>query len=151
MILDTLAETNRYVALHPLFGRAFDFLRNGSVEKLPDGRHEIDGNALYVVVARKLGQPRDRAILEAHRKYVDIQCVVEGADSIGWKSTLECRSVKKSYSPSDDCELYADPPTFWSTVEAGSFAIFFPADAHAPMVSEGFLHKVVVKVAIHEA
>jgi biofilm protein TabA len=30
----------------------------------------------------------------------------------------------------------------------GTFAIFFPEDAHAPMAGEGLIHKVVVKVAV---
>jgi YhcH/YjgK/YiaL family protein len=151
MILDTLTEADRYAVLHPLFARAFEFLRKGGIEGLPDGRHEIVGDALYVMIARKHGLLRDKAVLEAHRRYIDIQYVFEGIDSIGWKSTRECRSVKKAYSHGDDCELFDDRPAGWNMVGPGSFAIFFPADAHAPMVSGGFLHKAVVKVAIHEA
>lgn len=151
MILDTLTEADRYVVLHPLFARAFEFLRNGGVEVLPDGRHEIDGDALYVMIARAHGIPRDQSVLEAHRRYIDIHYVVEGTDSIGWNSTRECRSVKRAYNHGDDCELFDDAPASWSTAGPGSFAIFFPADAHAPMVSGDFLHKAVVKVAVHEA
>jgi len=31
---------------------------------------------------------------------------------------------------------------------AGSFAIFFPEDVHAPLGTDGFIHKVVIKVAV---
>ena len=151
MILEKAIEADRYAVLHPLFARAFEFLRSGHVELLPDGRHEIEGDTLYAMIVRKPGLSRDQAVLEAHRRYIDIQYVIEGTDSIGWKCVRECRTVKKAYSPTDDCVLFADLPTSWSTVESGSLAIFFPADAHAPMVSEGLLHKAVVKVAIHEA
>jgi biofilm protein TabA len=34
------------------------------------------------------------------------------------------------------------------TIPQGSFGIFYPEDAHAPMGSDGPLHKVVVKVAV---
>jgi beta-galactosidase beta subunit len=33
-------------------------------------------------------------------------------------------------------------------VPAGSFAIFFPDDAHAPLATTGEAHKLVVKVAV---
>jgi len=36
----------------------------------------------------------------------------------------------------------------WCPVPAGSFAVFFPEDAHAPMVSDGEVHKVILKVAV---
>jgi beta-galactosidase beta subunit len=31
---------------------------------------------------------------------------------------------------------------------AGSYCIFFPEDAHAPLVSDGMVRKVVVKIAV---
>jgi beta-galactosidase beta subunit len=33
-------------------------------------------------------------------------------------------------------------------LQPGSFAIFFPEDAHAPLSSTGRVHKIVVKVAV---
>jgi beta-galactosidase beta subunit len=35
----------------------------------------------------------------------------------------------------------------WVAVPPGSFAIFFPHDAHAPLGGEGRVKKAVVKVA----
>jgi beta-galactosidase beta subunit len=36
----------------------------------------------------------------------------------------------------------------WFTIHSGTFAVFFPGDAHAPMVSNGMVQKVVVKVEL---
>jgi beta-galactosidase beta subunit len=47
-----------------------------------------------------------------------------------------------------DIEFYANSPTVWLAVPAGSFAIFFPDDVHAPLGTDGFIHKIVIKVAV---
>ena len=44
--------------------------------------------------------------------------------------------------------LFTDQPTAWTAVGPGEFAIFFPEDAHLPLISDGELHKVVVKVQV---
>ena len=148
MILDRLSHAERYHPLHPLFARAFHFLRTVPLTDLSAGDHTIEGESLYVSIARREGAPPAEAVLEAHRKYVDIHYVIAGIDTIGWKPVLECSSVRKPYEEKDDVELFDDPPASWASVEPGAFAIFFPGEAHAPMISSGFLHKAVVKVKL---
>ena len=36
----------------------------------------------------------------------------------------------------------------WLPVASGMFVVFFPEDAHLPLISPGLIHKVVVKVAV---
>ena len=45
-----------------------------------------------------------------------------------------------------DVMFFADRPDAWTAVGPGAFAVYFPSDAHAPLVGSGDLHKVVVKV-----
>ena len=44
--------------------------------------------------------------------------------------------------------FFNDEPDSRTPVPAGSFVIFFTEDAHAPFISSGEIHKVIVKVAI---
>ena len=37
-------------------------------------------------------------------------------------------------------------PDNYVTVLPGEFVVFFPDDAHAPMIGTGVVHKVVIKV-----
>ncbi len=148
MIIDTLANADRYAALHPLFAAAFAYLRRADLASLPVGRHTIDGDALFLLVQKSPGRPREEAKLESHRKYIDIQFVIAGSDEMGWRPTAECRLVRSAYSAEKDIGFFDDPAATWVTAPAGSYCIFFPEDAHAPLVSEGEIHKVVVKVAI---
>ncbi len=149
MILDRLENAERYVALHPGFAAAFDFLRQENLGELPPGRHDVDGDRVYAVVIRANGCGRQNAELEAHRKYIDIQFSFACTDDIGWKHTGECTNISQPFNEEDDSELFADEPDAWIATPPGTFAIFFPEDAHAPMAAEGELHKVVMKVVVN--
>lgn len=146
MILDTFDHSLIYEKLHPLFPLAFSYLRTSPLTSLPQGRHEIDGDSLYAVVADAQGTSRDTVMLESHVRYIDIHLPLEGTDMIGYKPTVSCKG--KGYDSEHDVELYHDRPETWCTVPPGSFAVFFPEDAHAPMVSTSRLHKIVVKVRV---
>ncbi len=148
MILDRLEQLNRYTALHPLFGKAFEFLHQAGLKALSIGRHEIDGDRLFAIVGHDQARSREKSKLEAHRKYIDIQAVLLGTDEMGWKNVHQCRKSDGGYSDEKDVEFFLDSPDAWVPVTPGCFAIFFPEDAHAPLVGMGELIKVVVKVAI---
>ena len=148
MILDRLEQSELYAPLHPLFPKAFAFLRETDLAALPLGRHEVDGEEVFAIVARNPARPHERARLEAHRKYIDIQVVLAGTDEMGWKSRSRCTSPDGEYDADADIEFFADLPDAWVAVDAGAFAVFFPEDAHALLVGEGELHKVVVKVGV---
>ena len=148
MILDVLDNAACHFALHPEFAAAFDFLKAPGAAELPVGRHEIRGDRLFAIVGKDQGKGRDKARLEAHRKYIDIQYVVSGDEWIGWRDLKTCRESGLGYSAGKEIEFYTAAPTKWFRFPPGSFAIFFPEDAHAPLAGEGPVHKVVVKVAI---
>lgn len=148
MILDVLAEASRYTALHPRFARAFGFLRRPDLAVLPAGRHEVDGDRLYVSVDVSEGRRRDGARLESHRKYIDIQYTIEGDEEIGWMPVAACSAPAGRFDAVDDIIFYDDRPGTWFGLPAGRFAILFPADAHAPLAGRGLLRKAIVKVAV---
>jgi YhcH/YjgK/YiaL family protein len=157
MVLDTLAHSQRYASLHPMFGRAFAFLngalwaRMASAAAADDGtgvRHAIDGDRLYVSIDRTQGRGRDRSRLEAHRRYIDIQLTIEGHEEIGWKPLATCAQPDDQYDNERDVRFYGDLPETWLSLPAGHFAIFFPDDAHAPLAGRRMLTKAVMKIAV---
>lgn len=149
MIIDNLANSAHYEQLHPLFPQAFARLRQLATQTdLPEGKIEIDGERIHAGVTRRNGKPANEARTETHRRYIDIQYVVDGTDRIGWLPVSDCREPK-GYSDEKDVEFYADRPDLWFDLAAGQFAIFFPHDAHAPMANEGRpIVKIVIKVAV---
>lgn len=148
MIIDELQCAENYLSLHPAFTRAFEFLRRSDLDQLEARVHEIDSAELYASVQRTNGRQRSEAELEAHRRYVDIQFLIDGEEEIGWRPRGECREVSHAYDEEQDITFWSDAPSFYVSLRPGMFAVFFPGDAHAPLISRGNIHKCVVKVRI---
>jgi biofilm protein TabA len=148
VILDTLARSGRYTALHPAFARAFDLLASRDLATLEPGRHEIDGDHIYVTVDHREGRGHEGARLEVHRRYLDIQFTIDGSEEIGWRPLDDCRQAAGAFDTTKDIQFFSDPPRTWVALPPGHFAIFFPEDAHAPLAGLGFVKKAVVKIAV---
>ncbi len=148
MILDTLDQAERYKSLHPLFARAFDFLRSTDLLALAPGKHAVEGEDLFAIVEHCAGRTRAQARLESHRRYIDIQLVLEGVDEMGWRPLAQCTRPLGEFDGARDIRFYDDAPSSWLATPAGSFCMFFPDDAHAPLVSDGMVRKVVMKIAV---
>jgi YhcH/YjgK/YiaL family protein len=148
MIFDHMDQAHRYTSLHPLFAQAFAFLRTADLSKLKPGRNEIDGDKLFVMFDQKPGRGRSGARLESHRKYIDIQLTMSGAEEIGWKRTGLCNEITEPFKPDGDIQFYGDAPIAWVAVPPKHFTIFWPEDAHAPLGGTGDLEKLIVKIAV---
>jgi len=148
MILDVLENAHRYLALYKGFARAFDFLLRPDLKDLPVGKYEIDADRVYAIVSKEHGRRKEDALLETHEKYIDIQLVLAGTDDMGWKPKSLCKHLFGEYNQKNDEQIFTDEPDAWLSTKSGSFAIFFPEDAHMPLISSGQLHKVIVKVAV---
>lgn len=148
MILDTLGRAHHYQELHPQFARAFALLAELDLARLDAGRHEIDGDRLYLSIDHESGRGRDGARLEHHRRYIDIQVCLEGDEQIGWMPVDCCQKRDGEFDGARDVGFFLEEPHSWVTLRPGTFAIFFPADAHAPLAGSGAVKKAVVKVSV---
>lgn len=147
MVLDRLEEADRYAGLHPAFARAFAFLRSTDLLALAPGRHEIDDD-LYLSIDHVEGRGHEGARLEYHRAHIDIQLTLAGEEEIGWQPLASCAGVGDGFEPSRDIGFCAGRPRTWLSLPPGTFAIFFPADAHAPLAGPGPVKKAIVKVRL---
>lgn len=148
MILSTLTSANRYTALHPLFPRVFEYIRNTDLLSLDPGRYPIVDKQLFAIVENVPGRTRAEAKLECHRRYIDIQLVLEGTDEMGWKVLADCTQPVSDYNAEKDIRFFNDAPATWIITPPDHFCIFFPEDAHAPLVSNGNIRKVIFKIAV---
>jgi biofilm protein TabA len=147
MILDTLGNAARYAGLKVGLSEAFGFLDQPGLAELPDGKHEIADGRVYAIVERRNGRTVDEGELEAHHKHLDVQYVISGEESMGW-SPRQGLVNSMDYDPKRDLEFLKGAPKSIVRVPPGSFAIFLPSDAHLPLIGNGPIHKVVVKVAL---
>ena len=147
-MIDVLGQSARYSHLHPAFARAFAFLRETDFSSLPPGRHDIEEDAIYVSIDHVEGRGREGARLESHRRHIDIQLTVRGVEQIGWKPLVSCQALDDEFVESRDVGFYRDQPDTWLALPPGTFAIFFPEDAHAPLAGNGPVRKAIVKVRL---
>jgi YhcH/YjgK/YiaL family protein len=164
MVIDTLDNADGYCSLHPGIALALEFLRRPETARLeplawgPENslRHEIDGSRVFALIQRYQTKRVEETFWEAHRKHIDVQCVLEGTETMGW-APLSMMKVTQPYDAEKD---YAklDPQQAGAanflTVAAGMFAVFMPNDAHMPGLTAPLggearpVKKIVVKVCV---
>lgn len=149
MIFSNISQSDRYSVMHPLFPRAFDYIRNTDLFALAPGRYNILGDDLIAIIEHQPGRTRDVAKLEAHRRYIDIQMVLDGIEEMGWKPLADCYNPVSEHSMEKDIRFFHDAAASWIVTPPDHFCIFFPEDAHAPLVSNGQIRKVIFKVAVN--
>jgi len=145
MILDILGNAAKYAGLKIGLSEAFGFLDQPGLTELPDGEHEILGGRVFAIIAHENGRELRDAKLEGHRKHIDIQYVISGDESIGW-APREGLANSVEYDVEKDLEFFEGAPKSIVQVPPGSFAVFLPTDAHLPLIGDGPIHKVVVKI-----
>ena len=94
-------------------------------------------------------KPRSAGRWEAHKRYIDIQFIVEGEEVMGVAPVSEL-TEKTPFDPAKDVGFFDGTGQFF-TMRAGEFAILYPHDAHMPQIAPGepaYVRKVVVKVAV---
>ena len=149
MIIESLANAERYYGLHKNFKAAFEYLHAQDLANMEVGKYEI-ADGLKAIVSDGPGKTAATASekFECHNKNIDIQVCIRGNETIGWKPRTDCTQPKGEYNDEKDVLFYADAPDMHFSLKDGQFVIFYPEDVHAPMIGEGDIKKLVVKVRI---
>ena len=88
---------------------------------------------------------------EAHKRYIDIQCVLKGLEKVCYMPVVKLRETRP-YSDENDVVFYSTEELPQDLIIGdGYFAIFFPQDGHMPQLcvdNPQLVKKVVVKVEI---
>ena len=169
MILSNISQSDRYAALHPLFPRAFEYIRNTDLFALTPGRYHIVGDDLIAIVEHAPGK---------HAMWPSWKCIgvtsifswcLDGIEEMGWKPLADCYNPVSEHSMEKDIRFFHDAAASWIVVPPDHFCIFFPEDAHAPLVATqlrrvtadrgsngqaappqqgGYIRKVIFKIAV---
>ena len=147
MILDSLKNSAVYENVNPRMKKAFELIASTDWTTMETGIHELDGKDIYVnVMERELKQKSD-AKLEVHNEYIDIQVLVTGKEeAFGWSERKDLRMPQGEFNAEKDIQFFDDVPQTYYTLRPGQFTVLFPEDGHAPMVGEGTMRKIIVKV-----
>jgi biofilm protein TabA len=156
-----LATVRAQTARRDIFAATFDYLdevfRDGSPAATrllcaavgTTKRIDLAGGA-FALEQVYLAKNRADGFFESHRKYIDVQVVVEGVELMEL-ADISRLTVSKPYDAEKDYLAYADYADasvlrLWE----GDAAVFFPADGHMPGLRPGaaanLVRKTVVKV-----
>jgi len=148
MIVDQLKNAALY-KFDKKLARALDYLAKTDFSKLPTGKVVIDGAEMFALVQNYETRLREKCRFEAHRKYIDVQYVVEGTEQMGYAHVAALQSAAP-HDAEKDAEMFTGEGSFIAA-PAGTFLIFFPEDGHMPGVAIGKpkpVRKVVLKVKV---
>lgn len=134
------------------FKECLDFMRQ-EFKSATEGATDVNVNDKTVAhfQAYETIEPNEIRF-ESHRKFYDIQFVLEGEEIIEVTSPEEL-TPSTDYDPINDIIFYADPKTAVTktVLKAGDFAILGITDAHKPklMIDQAApVKKIVIKVPI---
>lgn len=152
MIFDNIKNASLYYNINENFKKGFDFILSNDLKSMPCGKYEIN-NEIYANIQEIETKLPHLAKFEAHREYIDIQYVISGNERMDF-APLSNFTQDIPYDNKKDVEFLqlkenALCPNVINVAE-GDFAVFFPQDVHAPMLScsDGCekIKKVIVKI-----
>ncbi|PKN92414.1 MAG: YhcH/YjgK/YiaL family protein [Chloroflexi bacterium HGW-Chloroflexi-6] len=148
MIVDRINNSHLYSALNPGIKRAFEYIQQADPSNIAAGRYEVDGENLYVMVQQYNTKPMEAGVWEAHRRYIDLQYVIQGAEKIGYANLS--RLTQGEYDANRDfLPLFGEGE--FLTLKSGDFVILMPEDAHMPGLAVDALapvKKMVLKILV---
>ena len=146
MIIDTIENLGKYVALNPLFADVIEFLKNNDLRTMKEGKYPIKDKNLFLSVQVAKQRTKESAFIETHIEMVDIQIPISCAETYGYSPL--CDLPEFEYDAELDMTKYGDTkPQTYVTIKPGQFVIFFPQDGHAPcIIDEQEIKKVIFKV-----
>ncbi len=151
MILDRLERYTRYFHSREA-DLAFEYL----LALRPDaaeGDYPIRGDDIYARVMSYETRTVETAKLEAHRRYVDIQTALVGAEGIDWVPMGGLEPLAP-YDEKKDVQHFVRPALELSRINIfpGTFGLFLPEDAHMPQLIVGGqaarIKKAVIKIKV---
>ena len=133
MILDQLKNAKQYEGIHAGVDKALEAMKQYTSDNYPFGKVEIDGDNVFLLLNCYETRAKEESKAEAHRKYIDVMYMVEGAETIYVKSVDSLKHITAEYTPEMEALLGdTDEDATAVRLEAGSFVVLFPQDAHSP-------------------
>lgn len=152
MFYGALSEWQRDKTYLPAaFDKAFALLRDKDPAALPDGRHEIDADAVFALVQAPFTEPETRRRFEAHAKFFDIQLLIFGEEKQLYAPNSAGTDITEDALAERDVIFYTRPAAYNSvTLTPMTYAVYAPGELHAPNCDASIpgcgLKKIVFKI-----
>ncbi|OOF70999.1 N-acetylneuraminate anomerase [Rodentibacter caecimuris] len=152
MIIGDLTRTDFKKGLPTVIAEVCDYLNTLNLDALETGRHDISEQIYMNVMTPETCAPENKKA-ELHRKYLDVQVLIQGEENIEVGATYPKLELYEQYNEEDDYQLSPDIENkFTLTLQPKMFAVFFPYEPHKPCCNvngkAALLKKLVVKIPI---
>lgn len=153
MIFDLIQNRSAYLK-HPVFEQAFAELFR--YDHFADGKLSVQIDEDIFIKRVVYNTVNSDWITESHRKYVDIQIIMEGEELVKVYTAVDL-VVKSEYDVADDVIFYDTADTLGKIdstlhLREGYMAIFMPQDAHMTQIAtiggSQNVKKIVIKAAL---
>lgn len=114
--------------------KAINYILTLDHKNIKVGTYQVSEDFFYIVKEIET-QPREHCIFESHRKYIDIQWVIEGQMAIE-TADVSILNIEKEYDSEKDVVLWVKKDNLMKTVlTSGSYAVLYPNNAHISALS----------------
>lgn len=127
MIIDKIDRLTDYQALLPKLPQALAAVKEHQDSFEEGVRYPFDGGVVFFQKGET--KPLSEAQFEAHRKFIDVQLVLEGAEYMALTDHSEVE-VAIPYDEGKDVEKYSGQTQHIMKVSAGMGYVCFPRDVH---------------------
>ena len=97
MIIDRIENANLYKNIGERISKSFDYIKTTNLKNLPAGKYPIDGENIFALVSEYKTKLESEGKLEAHKKYIDVQYVLNGEELIGYFPFLQSLIICTKY------------------------------------------------------
>lgn len=144
MIIDSIDNIMKYEVLLPSLKAGMEAVRG--LTELETGRYEFPGG--YFMVQKGATRPILEGTFEAHRKYIDVQILMEGSEEVAWEDIRNLVTVVP-YNQEKDAGRFTGNREHVMKITKGMFYAAFPWDGHQSVAhtkEEQRFVKIVLKL-----
>lgn len=146
MIIGKKEDLSKYAAVLPNLENGLKACENA--DKLPVGRYEFEGG--YFTIQQGKTKSLAEGTYESHRRYIDVQIILEGQEEIAWQSLDNLESCTE-YDEASDKQRYTGEHSHHMLITEGMFWVAFPEDGHQALGHLDHEHeykKIVLKLPV---
>lgn len=150
MIFDDIKNIKNYAQIDE---KIANFI-TGLNSDVPTGRVYLSEDELtYANIDEYMTKLHDKCKLEAHRKYIDIQIIIDGIEELDF-TDIKALRTREEYDSSRDVMFFHKSERVMNKVvlTSGKFVMLYPHEAHQPQMAYKNLpvrvKKAVIKIPV---
>ena len=150
MIYDRMNELHRYKGIHANIDTAIAYIMDHDLQHLSIGRHEIDGENVFVNVVETETKAYEEGTYEFHKRYIDLHIDLTGEEQV-WVSLEEPEPIG-IYDEVTDGGLCTTKKAISVTL-GSDFVMCFPMEPHLPLIiieQKQEIKKCIFKILFEE-